>query len=178
MAKSFEDSVYGIRGTLQEASRIEYLSRDSNRYSVHLRGWKCRTMGELFDEFAASFQFRTYFGYNLDALAECLGDFFFDDLQYQAERTGLDIVIWHANSVLDMGEGTQGRLDLEKLVSIFRNAMDEIRSPTGFVVGREQISRDVSLYLHFEDEAAALDVTRWNAAGCLPIRFVSLDPNE
>lgn len=132
-------------------------------------------MGELYDEFAAALQFRSYFGYNLDALSECLKDFFFDDLQYQVERAGLDIVIWDADKVLEMGAGIQGRLDLEKLVSILRSAILEIRSPSGIVVGVEQVSRSVSVYLHFADEGAARDVARWNAAGCYPIR---LEPSD
>lgn len=39
-----------------------------------LRGTKMRTMAELFDEFAASFQFPYYFGANKDAFDECLRD--------------------------------------------------------------------------------------------------------
>ncbi|WP_446224506.1 barstar family protein [Nocardia sp. IBHARD005] len=39
-----------------------------------LRGTKMRTMAELFDEFAAAFQFPYYFGANKDAFDECLRD--------------------------------------------------------------------------------------------------------
>jgi RNAse (barnase) inhibitor barstar len=39
-----------------------------------LRGAKMRTTLELFDEFAAAFQFPDYFGENWDALKECLED--------------------------------------------------------------------------------------------------------
>lgn len=39
-----------------------------------LRGAKMRTMAELFDEFAAAFQFPYYFGANKDAFDECLRD--------------------------------------------------------------------------------------------------------
>lgn len=39
-----------------------------------LRGAKMRTTGELFDEFAAAFQFPYYFGANKDSFDECLRD--------------------------------------------------------------------------------------------------------
>ncbi|MFD3748126.1 barstar family protein [Nocardia sp. NPDC058633] len=39
-----------------------------------LRGAKMRTVAELFDEFAAAFQFPYYFGANKDAFDECLRD--------------------------------------------------------------------------------------------------------
>ncbi|MCU1647917.1 MAG: hypothetical protein JWN03_8192 [Nocardia sp.] len=45
----------------------DYLSRE-------LRGRKMRTVAEVFDEFAAAFQFPYYFGQNKDAFDECLRD--------------------------------------------------------------------------------------------------------
>lgn len=39
-----------------------------------LRGAKMRTVAQLFDEFAAAFQFPYYFGANKDAFDECLRD--------------------------------------------------------------------------------------------------------
>ncbi|MFD3706331.1 barstar family protein [Nocardia sp. NPDC058658] len=62
------------------------LSVDANQFSGvrydapadyrvrELRGAKMRTVAELFDEFAAAFQFPYYFGANKDAFDECLRD--------------------------------------------------------------------------------------------------------
>ncbi|WP_330183238.1 barstar family protein [Nocardia sp. NBC_01503] len=53
----------GVRAQLPD----DYLSRE-------LRGRKMRTVAEVFDEFAAAFQFPYYFGQNKDAFDECLRD--------------------------------------------------------------------------------------------------------
>ncbi|WP_405133382.1 barstar family protein [Nocardia sp. NBC_01388] len=53
----------GVRAQMPE----DYLSRE-------LRGRKMRTVAEVFDEFAAAFQFPYYFGQNKDAFDECLRD--------------------------------------------------------------------------------------------------------
>ncbi|MRH88799.1 hypothetical protein GFY24_15330 [Nocardia sp. SYP-A9097] len=53
----------GVREQLPD----DYLSRE-------LRGRKMRTVAEVFDEFAAAFQFPYYFGQNKDAFDECLRD--------------------------------------------------------------------------------------------------------
>lgn len=39
-----------------------------------VRGTRCRTTAELFDEFSAALQFPLYFGHNWDAFDECLHD--------------------------------------------------------------------------------------------------------
>lgn len=39
-----------------------------------IRGDKCKTVDDLFDEFSAVFQFPHYFGENWDAFNECLND--------------------------------------------------------------------------------------------------------
>ncbi|MEV6771446.1 barstar family protein [Nocardia sp. NPDC051030] len=52
-----------VRGRIPDG----YLSRE-------LRGRKMRTVVEVFDEFAAAFQFPYYFGENKDAFDECLRD--------------------------------------------------------------------------------------------------------
>ncbi|MFC6009572.1 barstar family protein [Nocardia lasii] len=61
-----------------------------------LRGAKMRTVAELFDEFAAAFQFPYYFGANKDAFDECLrdlDDFIGDTAGYVvAVRTAADLL--------------------------------------------------------------------------------------
>lgn len=162
-------------GSRYDASGIEYESRESNRYPIHLRGSMCRSEQEVFSEFAAAFQFPWYFGYNLDALAECLFDYFTEDLRYQSDRVGLDVLIWDADRVLEGGRGVRGQIDLENLISILTSMEKEIRSPTGIIVGLKQVSRDVRFYLHFETEEAESGISRWEAAGCYPIARRELD---
>lgn len=155
---------------------IEYESRERNRYPMHLRGRRCRTLSLVFEECAAAFQFGPYFGYNLDALGECLSDFFLEGLQYQQDRTGLDVVIWDADCVLTEGSGERGVADLALFVSCLQFMADEIWERSGIVVGVEHVPRDVKIYLHFESEELAADVSRWSAAGCAPIARRVMDP--
>ncbi|GEE00929.1 hypothetical protein nbrc107696_13750 [Gordonia spumicola] len=158
--------------SLYDTSGVEYASRKSGRYPVHVRGWKCLTFGDLFDEFAAAFQFPSYFGYNRDALLDCLQDFFDEDLRYQAATSGLDLIIWHADEVLRDGSGLQGRVDLEVFIDILCSAISEIRSPEGIRAGFEPVSRSVNIYLQFDDDDAASDLARWASVG---LRFSKLD---
>ncbi|WP_067698305.1 barstar family protein [Nocardia jejuensis] len=66
-----------------------YLARE-------LRGRKMRTVADLFDEFAAAFQFPYYFGQNKDAFDECLRDL--DDFVGPAD--GYVVVIRNAALLL------------------------------------------------------------------------------
>ena len=61
-----------------------------------LRGAKMRTVAELFDEFAAAFQFPYYFGANKDAFDECLRDL--DD--FVGEAPGYVVVVRTAADLL------------------------------------------------------------------------------
>ncbi|MFD3510946.1 barstar family protein [Nocardia sp. NPDC058666] len=61
-----------------------------------LRGAKMRTTAELFDEFAAAFQFPYYFGANKDAFDECLRDL--DD--FVGDAPGYVAVIRTAHDLL------------------------------------------------------------------------------
>ncbi|MEJ9078433.1 barstar family protein [Gordonia malaquae] len=151
--------------SLRESSRVKYISRKSGRYPVHVRGWKCATFADLYDEFAAAFQFPSYFGYNKDALLDCLQDFFDEDLQYQAATSGLNLIIWHADKVLRDGIGLQGRVDLGDFIDILYSTISEISSPEGIRSGFEPVSRSVTVYLQFDDDDAASDLARWTSVG-------------
>ncbi|MGW5439057.1 barstar family protein [Nocardia asteroides] len=61
-----------------------------------LRGAKMRTVAELFDEFAAAFQFPYYFGANKDAFDECLRDL--DD--FVGDAPGYVVVVRTADDLL------------------------------------------------------------------------------
>ncbi|MFD4444578.1 barstar family protein [Nocardia sp. NPDC058519] len=61
-----------------------------------LRGAKMRTVAELFDEFAAAFQFPYYFGANKDAFDECLRDL--DD--FVGDAPGYVVVVRTAADLL------------------------------------------------------------------------------
>ncbi|MFJ2838573.1 MULTISPECIES: barstar family protein [Nocardia] len=61
-----------------------------------LRGPKMRTTAELFDEFAAAFQFPYYFGANKDAFDECLRDL--DD--FVGDAPGYVVVVRAAAELL------------------------------------------------------------------------------
>ncbi|MEV0063977.1 barstar family protein [Nocardia sp. NPDC050718] len=61
-----------------------------------LRGPKMRTTAELFDEFAAAFQFPYYFGANKDAFDECLRDL--DD--FVGDAPGYVVVVRTAADLL------------------------------------------------------------------------------
>ncbi|WP_405489490.1 barstar family protein [Nocardia sp. NBC_00511] len=72
----------------------DYVSRE-------LRGRRMRTVAEVFDEFAAAFQFPYYFGENKDAFDECLRDL--DD--FVGEAQGYVVVIRNAALLLDQQAG-------------------------------------------------------------------------
>lgn len=161
-------------GTIHDLSRFEYIARQSGLYPVHVCGWQCRTFVELFSQFAAAFQFPGYFGYNLDALYECLCDFFDEDLRYESLATGLELIVWDANLVLADEPDREGREPpLYVLVSILQSVARELAAPTGIRVGYEPVSRGFRVILHFDDEAAAGDIDRWERAGSGPIARVT-----
>jgi hypothetical protein len=60
-----------------------------------IRGWQCRTAARLFDEFAASLQFPSYFGRNRDAFEDCL-----TDLDWWHGQLGYVLYILKADEIL------------------------------------------------------------------------------
>ena len=65
-----------------------------------IRGQRCVDERELFQEFAAAFQFPYYFGHNWDALDECLGD-----LDWLPGATYI-VVITNSDRVLSSSPGS------------------------------------------------------------------------
>ncbi|MVU78795.1 hypothetical protein GPX89_16275 [Nocardia sp. ET3-3] len=80
----------GVRYRIPEG----YLSRE-------VRGRKMRTVAELFDEFAAAFQFPYYFGENKDAFDECLRDLD----EFVEAAMGYVVVVRNAALMLDREPG-------------------------------------------------------------------------
>ena len=75
---------------------MDYLNRAySQHFAVYgIRGNKCASLSALFDEWAAALQFPFYFGENLNAFADCMGDLI------RAHPTNHVIVVSNAGSLL------------------------------------------------------------------------------
>ncbi|MFF0491195.1 barstar family protein [Nocardia sp. NPDC003482] len=79
----------------RDFSGVRYQAPDG--YVVReLRGQKMGSLAELYDEFAAAFQFPYYFGQNKDAFDECLRDL--DD--FVGRATGYVVVVRNAAQLL------------------------------------------------------------------------------
>ncbi|MFD4366234.1 barstar family protein [Rhodococcus sp. NPDC058521] len=69
------NAVFGyVSGSPSSADQVAAESREAGMVARVVRGSRMRTLGALFDEFAASFQFPHYFGHNKDAFDECMRD--------------------------------------------------------------------------------------------------------
>jgi hypothetical protein len=146
-----------VVGDLATVAAIEADALTFGNYTVHIRGAHCSTMPAVFQEFASALQFPYYFGYNLDALYECLCDVFDDP---RAEKfDGLLVAIWDADKVLS-GDAEA----LRSLSSLLNDVAVELSAPTGVVAGVRSRNRSMQVVLHFEDEVAAREVARWESA--------------
>lgn len=65
-----------------------------------VRGTRCRTKEDLFDEFSAALQFPWYFGHNWDAFDECLQDLG----EWMIVAKTLTIVVVESSEVLSLDE--------------------------------------------------------------------------
>ncbi|WP_067818721.1 barstar family protein [Nocardia inohanensis] len=83
----------GVRGRIPS----DYLARE-------VRGRRMRTVAEVFDEFAAAFQFPYYFGENKDAFDECLRDLD----EFVGAARGYVVVVRNAALLLDEEPGDRG----------------------------------------------------------------------
>ncbi|MGW4246370.1 barstar family protein [Nocardia sp. NPDC004722] len=86
-----------------EFSGVRYRIPDGY-VSRELRGRKMRTVAEVFDEFAAAFQFPYYFGENKDAFDECLRDLD----EFVGDAQGYVVVVRNAALMLDQQPGERG----------------------------------------------------------------------
>jgi hypothetical protein len=75
---------------------MEYLNRAYSQHFViyGIRGNKCASLSALFNEWAAALQFPFYFGENLNAFADCMGDLI------RANPTNHIIVVSKAGNLL------------------------------------------------------------------------------
>ena len=68
-------AVFGVvAATAGQASVLRYRLPEFGYVVREVRGAKMPTVGAVFDEFAAAFQFPDYFGENKDAFDECMRD--------------------------------------------------------------------------------------------------------
>jgi hypothetical protein len=108
-----------------------------------------RTTDGVFAEFAAAFQFPTYFGHNWHAMDECLAD-----LEWLAVDRGVAVVISGGESVMADG-------DLADLVATLGYIADEWAETSEQGPGRDRPSMPVVVVVQLPPE----DRTRWEAAG-------------
>jgi RNAse (barnase) inhibitor barstar len=83
-----------------------------------VRGTRCRTKEELFDEFSAALQFPWYFGHNWDAFDECLQDLG----EWMIAAKTLTIVLTESSEVLSLEQD-------DRSFEIFRRIMRQTIQP-------------------------------------------------
>jgi RNAse (barnase) inhibitor barstar len=87
-----------------------------------VRARKCPTQDDLFDEFAAAWQFPYYFGENWDALEECL-----TDLEWLPASAYL-LLVTHAAHVLEK-DATDRRITFWKVLHGLTSSWSQTRHP-------------------------------------------------
>lgn len=118
-----------------------------------VRGHKMPTWPQLFDEFAAAWQFPLYFGDNLDAFEDCL-----TDLSWLPPKEGYVIAITRPNDVLRDAEAGA----LQTFAAMLRDAAAEWAVP---VTEGEWWDRDpvpLHVILHYEENPVS---SLWTNAG-------------
>ena len=131
---------YGI--DLQSFGRHE-IGYASHGYLVrHVRGEICGTWKGLHQEVSAAFQFPWYYGYNIPALVECLGEVGDSDLSVK----GVVLSIWSSGRLFS-DEPDRQRC-LEVLESVLDDVAQEMKNPASMTVGQAVVRRDFRLLLH------------------------------
>lgn len=114
-----------------------------------VRGRQCATLGGLFDEWSAAFQFAAYFGANWDALLDCLTD-------DHAQPSGRIAFVSGAAHLL----GREPAEELAKLAGVLQEAVKRWRHP-----GKGHAARPFGVVLQCEPGEEAALRARWQAAG-------------
>lgn len=122
------------------------------------RGRKMRSLGGLFDEFAAAWQFPLYFGENRDAFDETLAD-----LDSVDPRAGIVVVITEPEQVLIDAETS----NLRWLVDSFSSAASVWSSPIESGEWWDRPGVPFHVVLAFSPDSLDQDEARWRAAGAV-----------
>jgi RNAse (barnase) inhibitor barstar len=107
-----EPFLHGIYCDWSDVAKCIYFGE--NTYIANIEGNNCKSLEDLFSEFARAFQFPDYFGGNWAALDECI-----NDLEWLPSSNYV-VLIKNANLVLD-SEPKQ----LQTLLRILRNTAIE-----------------------------------------------------
>jgi len=122
-----------------------------------VRGTRCRTTEDLFDEFSAALQFPLYFGHNWDAFDECLHDL--GDWMTSAET--LTIVLAESSELLS--SETNGD-SFEIFAQIMQRHVRTIAADLEYP--GENLARPVPIGLVLVESAGAIAtvVQRWSTS--------------
>ncbi len=125
-----------------------------------VRGRKARTLGGLFDEFAAALQFPLYFGENKDAFNECIAD-----LETLPPGQGYVVAITEPDQVL----ADAGADELRWLLDALESAGATWSQPVE--LGEWWDRAAVPFHVVLAGERAVIDsaARRWTSAGARPV---------
>ncbi len=128
-----------------------------------VRGRKTRTVGALFDEFAAALQFPPYFGENKDAFNECIAD-----LGALPAGEGYVVAITEPDQVL----ADASAQDLRWLVNALESANASWSQPVELGEWWDRPAVPFHVVLMGENDVVERAARRWSSAGIEPISSV------
>jgi hypothetical protein len=120
-----------------------------------IRGRKARTLGALFDEFAAAFQFPYYFGENWAAFRDCI-----TDLDWLPFQPGVVVLVYGAKEVLADAHPAELPILVEALATAAKEFAEEVKD--GEWWDRDPVPFHVVL-----QGSADGDFARWRDAGAI-----------
>lgn len=127
-----------------------------------VRGRKMRTLGGLFDEFAAALQFPLYVGENEDAFNECIAE-----LETLPTGEGYVVTITEPDQVL----ADAGAEALGWFIRSLESAAEEWGQPVELGEWWDRPAVPFHVVLAGERDAIELAVRRWSSVGSKPVPF-------
>lgn len=127
-----------------------------------VRGRKMRTLGGLFDEFAAALQFPLYFGENEDAFNECIAG-----LESLPAGEGYVVTITDPDQILADAGGEM----LGWLARSLESAAKEWAQPVELGEWWDRPAIPFHVVLAGEREALGVAASQWASAGTEPAHF-------
>ena len=125
-----------------------------------VRGRKMRTLGGLFDEFAAVLQFPLYFGENEDAFNECIAE-----LETLSPGKGYVVTITEPDEILAGAEA------LEWLLRSLESAAKEWAQPVELGEWWDRPAVPFHVVLAGERDVVEAAARQWSSVGAEPVRF-------